>query len=231
MAAIRQGPRGARPLRGIVGLRPDAIGGWPRCGRSGSPRQREHPAGADGRVEGGEDGSGRGGTLALPSVVAVVSLSAEGRLSSGTDVAKAVAGMTIPTLLVTADHDPYGSAEALPEIRAGPHPGAEPHRTRRPAPHGTAHRPDRLRRRAVPPHSCDGVRSALWTTHHPAGFQLPVDHAGQWCSAEGEFEAVLGGGTRAEDAALRFLDADVVDAGLAASHGAVRVELPQLVAV
>src|SRR2546422_441293 len=42
---------------------------------------------------------------------------------------------------------------------------------------------------------------------------------------------VMWSGAGAEDAALGLLDRDVVDAGLAAAHQAVLVELPQLVAV
>ena len=54
-----------------------------------------------------------------PFVAGVVSLSAESVLQPGIDVAKATAGLTVPTLLVTARDDPYGSTEALASIRHG----------------------------------------------------------------------------------------------------------------
>ena len=53
------------------------------------------------------------------AVAGVVSLSAEAELAPSTDVASASAGLTVPVLLVTADADPYGSAEALEGIRRG----------------------------------------------------------------------------------------------------------------
>lgn len=57
--------------------------------------------------------------LAAPHVVGVVSLSAEAVLSPDIDVASAVAGLRTPTLLVTAERDPYGSADALASIQRG----------------------------------------------------------------------------------------------------------------
>src|SRR5262249_45597052 len=53
------------------------------------------------------------------AVAGVVSLSAEAELAPSTDVASASAGITVPVLLVTADQDRYGSAEALDGIRRG----------------------------------------------------------------------------------------------------------------
>jgi len=53
------------------------------------------------------------------AVAGVVSLSAEARLAPDIDVASASAGITVPVLLVTADNDPYGSAQALDGIRRG----------------------------------------------------------------------------------------------------------------
>jgi dienelactone hydrolase len=53
------------------------------------------------------------------AVAGVVSLSAEAELAPGIDVASASAGITVPVLLVTADNDRYGSAEALDVIRRG----------------------------------------------------------------------------------------------------------------
>jgi pimeloyl-ACP methyl ester carboxylesterase len=58
-------------------------------------------------------------------VVGVVSLSAEATLAPNIDVASACAGLPTPVLLVTADSDPYGSAQALDPIRRGL-PGARP---------------------------------------------------------------------------------------------------------
>jgi pimeloyl-ACP methyl ester carboxylesterase len=52
-------------------------------------------------------------------VVGVVSLSAEAVLSPDIDVASAVAGLRTPTLLVTAQRDPYGSSDALAPIQRG----------------------------------------------------------------------------------------------------------------
>jgi hypothetical protein len=57
--------------------------------------------------------------LDAPYVVGVVSLSAEAVLSPDIDVATASAGLRTPTLLVTAQHDPYGSADALGPIQRG----------------------------------------------------------------------------------------------------------------
>jgi pimeloyl-ACP methyl ester carboxylesterase len=54
-----------------------------------------------------------------PAVAGVVSLSAEAGLAPDIDVASASAGITVPVLLVTADQDRYGSAEALDGIRRG----------------------------------------------------------------------------------------------------------------
>lgn len=54
-----------------------------------------------------------------PHIIGVVSLSAEATLRPDTDVASAVAGLHTPTLLVTSDDDPYGSAQALEPIRRG----------------------------------------------------------------------------------------------------------------
>jgi pimeloyl-ACP methyl ester carboxylesterase len=56
---------------------------------------------------------------AEPFVKGVVSLSAESVLQPGVDVARATAGLTVATLLVTARDDPYGSADALTSIRHG----------------------------------------------------------------------------------------------------------------
>jgi pimeloyl-ACP methyl ester carboxylesterase len=53
------------------------------------------------------------------AVAGVVSLSAEAELVPDIDVASASAGITVPVLLVTADNDRYGSAEALDGIRRG----------------------------------------------------------------------------------------------------------------
>src|SRR5690242_19723553 len=50
-------------------------------------------------------------------------------------------------------------------------------------------------------------------------------------SLERELYAALPGRARAEDPPLGLLDRDVVDAGLPATHQAMLVELPQLVAV
>lgn len=52
-------------------------------------------------------------------LIGVVCLSAEATLNPDIDVAKAAAGLATPTLLITADDDPYGSAEALEPIRRG----------------------------------------------------------------------------------------------------------------
>jgi pimeloyl-ACP methyl ester carboxylesterase len=52
-------------------------------------------------------------------LIGIVSLSAEATLAPGIDVAKESAGLTTPTLLVTAVDDPYGSADALPAIGRG----------------------------------------------------------------------------------------------------------------
>jgi pimeloyl-ACP methyl ester carboxylesterase len=52
-------------------------------------------------------------------LIGIVGLSAEAILNPGIDVAKGSAGLTTPTLLVTAVDDPYGSADALPEISRG----------------------------------------------------------------------------------------------------------------
>lgn len=57
--------------------------------------------------------------LDAPYVLAVVCLSAEATLQPDVDVASTAAGLAVPTLLVTAANDPYGSAEALDPIRRG----------------------------------------------------------------------------------------------------------------
>src|SRR5215831_5426666 len=48
---------------------------------------------------------------------------------------------------------------------------------------------------------------------------------------DGKLQAVLRGWARAEEAAVLLVDGNVVDAGLAAAHQPVRVELPQFVAI
>lgn len=50
-----------------------------------------------------------------PPVAGVVSLSAE-RTLHGADVATAAARLRVPVLLVTAREDPYGSADAAPDL-------------------------------------------------------------------------------------------------------------------
>src|SRR5262249_15140542 len=52
-------------------------------------------------------------------LVGVVSLSAESTLAPDIDVASDSAGLTTPTLLITAVDDDYGSADALPAISRG----------------------------------------------------------------------------------------------------------------
>jgi pimeloyl-ACP methyl ester carboxylesterase len=52
-------------------------------------------------------------------LIGIVSLSAEATLAPDIDVAKGSAGLTTPTLLITAVDDDYGSAQALPAISHG----------------------------------------------------------------------------------------------------------------
>jgi pimeloyl-ACP methyl ester carboxylesterase len=56
-----------------------------------------------------------------PKVRGVVSLSAESILAPATVVADSVRRMRCPVLLITADHDPYGSAQAARQFLAEAH--------------------------------------------------------------------------------------------------------------
>jgi fermentation-respiration switch protein FrsA (DUF1100 family) len=52
------------------------------------------------------------GASITPAVAGVISLSAEAVLQPATSVVDSVARLPCPVLLITADHDPYGSADA-----------------------------------------------------------------------------------------------------------------------
>jgi pimeloyl-ACP methyl ester carboxylesterase len=69
---------------------------------------------AGGRVRGAKASLVAAGGI-RPPVAGVVSLSAE-RTLHGADVATAAARLRVPVLLVTAREDPYGSADAAPDL-------------------------------------------------------------------------------------------------------------------